>query len=1058
MNDISRVDEYRLSAQQCAAHLAAPERTSPSIVILLEGPASEIDVGAVRAALEREVARNEILRTRYRTVPDVRYPVQQVLAHLSPAWKVIEGPVDDAILTDAARGLIDAYAGAVVASVVSVSDGRMRWALAAAQISLDFFSTQTLAIACLNACRVAASAVGALDGALQSDEPPQPNELLQYADYAAWQDELFGSGLGEEGAQFWEAKLLEQVEPPQLPFRRSTPLVNQITVIETVLPGVDALSGLAAHCGTSIETTLLALWIAYLARIAQSDVLSFAWVCGDRSPEIQGAIGNYATLLPAVARLDEGASTTQHITTIAGQLKEIAEWSECFDVARYFERVARDGIPVAAVAYEYVKLEALPTGWTWRAVDVSPGVAWLKCLCVVYQTSVSMKWISNGHFAPEALQVFGRQFATFVESAVAGPQLRWSEISLLSEPERKNVFDIAGIGTNHKRESYSVARLHELFELAAARYPERLAVVGEGGSLCYRDLDVRANHLAQRLRAIGAKPGMVVGVYIGRSVHAIAAMLAVLKVGAAYVPIDPDYPKERVDFMLRDAGIPILIALSADLAGLSEQGRQVVAADASFEGRPSRPAVDVPLDALAYIIYTSGSTGQPKGVMVSHRNAVASTLARREFYAEPVRNYLLLSSFSFDSSVAGIFWTLTQGGTLHLPMLIEYNDPELLAQKIEKAAISHVLTLPSFYQQILQYLHNPASLRCAIVAGEACHAEVVASHRQSAQVAELVNEYGPTEGTVWSNAFRVRPEHAVEDGIPIGRPISTMRALILDADLNLCPIGMAGELFIGGAGVTGGYLHRPGLTAQRYVADPLAPGGRLYRTGDRARYRPDGEIDCLGRIDRQVKLRGHRIELAEIEDCLVRHPAVQEAAVLLQEDTATGGRIVAYVSALSRGADAGGADAAGESILAFARDRLPAIMVPVAISVSSELPRLPNGKIDRNALSTLAYAYHRPPFVAPTSVVEQVLANIWQAVLKVDRVGLDDDFFALGGHSLLATQVVAKIRQELSVDLPVQDVFTSTRLRDLAAKIDEGMDALTRDLTLFERISAEVGA
>lgn len=1045
MSDVSRVEEYRLSAQQCAAHLAATEGMSSSLVVLIEGPVGEFEVDALRAALQREAERHEILRTRYRAVADVRYPVQQVLTCLEPAWRLLEEPVDDAHLIDMARGLIDIYAGAVLASALCISEGRIRWALAAAQHSLDFASLQALAIRCLTACQARTSAAD------EADEP------LQYADYAAWQEEVFTSELGQDGAQFWEAKLLATADAPRLPFRRSVPTGGLPAAIEFLLPDADTLSKLAVRCGISVEAVLRAMWLSYIARLSESETVSFTWICGQRSPEVQDAIGKFAVSLPVTVGVGEVAGTVEHIGAIAAHVSEFAEWHEYFDATRHYERLERDGIPSGAVVFEHVKLDALPSGWAWRTVDATPGAAWLTCLCIEQESGFSIKWISGGYFAPDALSVFGRQFTTFVGSAVSEPHLPWRDLSLLGEQERLEVLSMASIGANREEKARSTARLHQLFEQAASRDAGRAAVIGEGGCLTYGELDARANHLAQRLGAVGVKPGAVVGIYIGRSVHAIAAMLAVLKTGSAYVPIDPDYPAERVEYVLRDADISVVITLSADAAVLSEQGRQVVVADAMFEGSAAFPPVNVPLDALAYLIYTSGSTGQPKGVMVSHANAVASTLARTEFYAAPVQSYLLLSSFSFDSSVAGIFWTLAQGGTLHLPLPGEHNDPERLARKIEEQRISHVLTLPSFYQQILQYLGDASSLRCAIVAGEACYTEVVAKHRLSAPGADLVNEYGPTEGTVWSNAFRISKKHAVEDGVPIGRPIPGTRAPILDAELALCPIGQAGELFLGGAGVTRGYLNRPGLTAQRYVADPLNSGERLYRTGDRARYRPDGEIEYLGRIDRQVKLRGHRVELGEIEDCLAQYPVVREAAVLLQEDAALGDRIVAHVSLAHTAATENTANLA-ERILAFVRDRLPAIMVPAAISVADELPKLPNGKIDRESLATLSSTYHRPPFVAPASGVEQTLAGIWQVVLKVDQVGLDDDFFALGGHSLLATQVVARVRQELSIELPVRDVFTSTRLRDLVARVSEGSDDLTRDLALLENIGADVEA
>ena len=1040
----NHAEEYRLSSQQSRTHLDtdAAAGQPPVVALVLQGPASDCDAQALRAALRREAARHEVLRTRYRTIEDVRYPVQQVLQSMEPAWHEAPASASDDELLRQAQSLVDAQAGPVLAAVVAQDGPRIRWALATSRMGLDVASLQMLALACLQS-----------PAAGEASEPP-----LQYADYTAWQDELLASELGQDGAHFWQTRLQPQESPPRLPFARQ-PFASQSAAaparVQSPLPPAGVLAPLVSLGAATVHSAVLSAWLAYMARLCRSDRICFTWAADQRSAEIEQALGNYEAVLPMVARLDESRSVREGLAAIEAQLGECREWAECLDARRLHEHMGARDKAFSRLVYQHVRLLDLPAGWSWRAWDVPTPQAWLACQCVEQEGQLAMRWSSHGSLAPEALQAFARQFNACLEAAARDGQSAWRELPLLCEAQRQEIaqFSGAGLAGGHAADGAPAQGLHALFEAAARLHSDRTAVAGADGSLGYAELDRRASALAQELAQAGLGRQAIVGVVIGRSIHAITAMLAVLKAGAAYVPIDPDYPRERVEYVLRDSGVQALVALAGDATALASSGLPVFAADLARAQGAAAPGRSVHGQELAYVIYTSGSTGQPKGVMVSHGNAVASTQARMRFYGEPVGHFLLLSSFSFDSSVAGIFWTLAQGGTLHIPHQDEHNLPDLLGRRIAQLSISHLLALPALYQHILEHAPECGALRCAIVAGEACQADVVARHRQRAGHAQLVNEYGPTEGTVWSNAFRIGPSHVAQGGIPIGRPIPGARAWVLDHRLQPCAVGSVGELYVGGPGVTRGYLNRPALTAQRFVADPLGSGQRLYRTGDLARYRPDGEIDCLGRADGQVKLRGHRIELGEIEDCLARHPGVREAVALLREDAQTGARIVACVTAV----ESDGHDRLREAVLAHARQLLPAVMLPSAIAVAQDIPRLPNGKVDRAALGArLDEAARRPAHVEPLSEVEKTLAHIWQAVLKVDRVGLDDDFFELGGHSLLATQVVARVRQQLAVDLPVKDVFTASRLRELAARVGADAEALDRELALLEQISSDV--
>jgi amino acid adenylation domain-containing protein len=491
--------------------------------------------------------------------------------------------------------------------------------------------------------------------------------------------------------------------------------------------------------------------------------------------------------------------------------------------------------------------------------------------------------------------------------------------------------------------------------------------------------------------------------------------------------------------MLEDSGVKIILTkehLVSDWAG--RPGRVICLdrdAETLADEPETRPGINIDGENPAYVIYTSGSTGRPKGALISHRNLLASTMARFHSYEEPPHSFLLLPSYAFDSSVAGIFWTLATGGTLVVAPPGAQRDPEAIVDLMSEAGVSHLLCLPSLYDAILTeaQARPPQSLRVAIVAGEACPAALPAKHAAIVPWAALFNEYGPTEATVWSSAHRCDID-MMEDGsdrsVPIGRPIPGAQLYVLDHCLLPAPVGASGELYIGGAGVARGYPAHPGLTAGRFLPDPFSAeaDARLYRTGDRVRYRLDGVLEFLGRVDQQVKIRGYRIELAEIESVLLRRPEVAEAAVIAHADDAGNVRLIAYlVCPASR-------PQAVADLREWLKEQLPEYMAPTTFILLDALPRNPNGKIDRQAMpapdatSTLR---DKPP-APPRDEKERLLADIWSAVLRVEPIGIFDDFFELGGDSILSIRIVARAR-EAGLKITPNQLFDSRTVAALAA-------------------------
>lgn len=586
----------------------------------------------------------------------------------------------------------------------------------------------------------------------------------------------------------------------------------------------------------------------------------------------------------------------------------------------------------------------------------------------------------------------------------------------------------------------TVRTIHAIIEEQARRRPHMAAVTGaDGCGLTYGELNSRANQLAHWLIKRGIGPERLVGILLDRSFDAIIAILGILKAGGAYVPLDPAYPQERRDYMLEDAGMQLVLTtrrIAMEQAAMPNV-HLVMLEEMRYEfdaESTQNPDVDVRPENLCYVIYTSGSTGRPKGVMIEHRNLLHSIGARVLYYPDPVDAYILVFSLAFDGSVVGIFWTLCTGGRLILPGDGTDRDPVKLAGQIERQRVTHLIALPSLYRLLLEQstAQQLATMRVIVVAGEECLPAVISDHRTRMPHASLYNEYGPTEGTIWCTVHPLRNE-LLTGRISIGKAISGMQVYVVDLQGELAAPGEQGEIWIGGLGIARGYINKPDLTAEKFIPDTFngRQGGRLYRTGDLGRWRADGNLEFLGRVDHQVKVRGFRIELGEIETCLNGHAAVLECAVIAHTGKDGDRRLVAYLVYRN------GHIPTITDIRAHLSERLPEYMVPSLMVPLAALPVLPNGKVDRGTLpdpleaaANLARAYE-----APRGETEAALARIWQELLGVSPVGRGDNFFELGGHSLLATRLIWKIRQEWNLEIPVRFLFEAPVLAEFAGRV-----------------------
>ncbi len=587
--------------------------------------------------------------------------------------------------------------------------------------------------------------------------------------------------------------------------------------------------------------------------------------------------------------------------------------------------------------------------------------------------------------------------------------------------------------------------LHELFEAQAEKTPEAVAVVFEGEQLTYRELNHRANQLAHRLQKLGVRPEALVGVYMKRSPEMVIALYGILKAGGAYVPLDPEYPVERVAFMLQDAQAPVLLT-QAQLAGSAgpaiagtltrppAQSARVICLDTEWETiaqeSADNPVSGAKAENLAYVIYTSGSTGRPKGAMNTHRGICNRLLWMQDAYRLTGADRVLQKTpFSFDVSVWEFFWPLLVGARLVMARPGGHKDSSYLVRTIVEQQISTIHFVPSMLRLFLEdpEVRTCRSLRRVICSGEVLPYELQQRFFERLD-AELHNLYGPTEAAVDVSYWQCRPEGDPNRVVPIGRPVANTQLYILDRNGKPAPIGAAGELHIGGVQVGRGYLNRPELTAEKFTPDPFGsdPAARLYKTGDLARFRPDGNIEFLGRLDFQVKVRGFRIELGEIETVLGQYPAVRDVVVLAREDVAGDMRLVAYVVPKL------GTPLRASELREYLQEKLPEYMVPAAFVQMEALPLTPNGKVDRKNLP--APKWHdqsEEAYSAPKDELEKAIAGIWQELLRVERVGVDDSFFDLGGHSLLIIQAHRRLHEVIDRELAIIDLFRYPTIRSL---------------------------
>ncbi|MBF2007873.1 MAG: amino acid adenylation domain-containing protein [Chlorogloeopsis fritschii C42_A2020_084] len=889
---------------------------------------------------------------------------------------------------------------------------------------------------------------------------PQPQK---FSDYALWQTQMQQSPEMTKARAYWLEQFASSVPVLELPSDRPRPSIftytgarENIILASSLYNDLKTLSG---QRGYTLFTILLASFMAFLQRLAnQQDIVVGIASAGQSSIAGKYLVGHCVNLLPIRNPVIKNPTFIEYLSLVQNKLLDAYEHQN-YPFIKLIEelKLPRDPsrTPLFTVGFNLDKAEvdSISFKQEFEVVKNSPSATKLDLSLNVAQTDNQLLLefeYNTDLFDSQTIQRWIGYYVTLLEGLIAHPEQNLWNLPLLTKTEQHQLL----VEWNNTEIKYSQNQcIHQLFEAQAEKTPDAVAVVYENQQLTYRELNQQANQLAHYLQKLGVKPEVLVGICVERSLEMIVGVLGILKAGGAYVPLDPAYPQERLNLMVGDANLSLLLTQQQFKEWLPKNQSQTIYIDADWQliaqESQENPITKAIATNLAYVIYTSGSTGKPKGVMVQHHSLVNYTETAIVKYAINSSDRILqFASICFDAAAEEIFPCLIKGATLVLRNDAMLSSIPAFLQQCQNWKIT-VLDLPTaFWHQMTgelleKSLQLPEQLRLVIIGGEKALSKYLAIWEKCVdKKVKLINSYGPTETTIvatisYLSDCQTKAEISV---VPIGRAIDNVQIYILDSYLQPTPIGIPGELYIGGMGIARGYLNQPQLTAEKFIPNPFShqPGTRLYKTGDLARYLPNGEIEILGRVDYQVKIRGFRIELGEIEARLNQHPNVSEAVVKVWEDEGDK-RLVGYVSSQVK------PQLTVSQLRSFLKEQLPEYMIPSAFVILETFPLTPNGKIDWRALP--APEKNRPElaanYVIPQTKVEQTIAKIWQKALNIEQIGIHDNFFELGGHSLLMIKVHSELQEIFKTDLLMLDLFRYPTISSLAEYINQLQNQIT---------------
>ena len=892
------------------------------------------------------------------------------------------------------------------------------------------------------------------DSFMQGKSSPLVDLPIQYADFAVWQREHMHGDTLRQHLNYWKRQL-EAIPSLDLPHDKKRPAIQSYRGITEYVaipaPLTAALRVFSQQQGATLFMTLLAAFATLLHRYSgQEDIVVGAPVAGRSQSEMEHLIGFFINSLVIRADLSGDPSFAQLLQRIKIVSLDAVTHSE-LPFEKLVEELHPDRDlsrnPLFQVSFQIMQFPPLANSpadsvkANLLGFDKGTAIFDLRITLTEENDSISGEIeYSTDLFETATIQRLWTNYQALLEDMIAGPHKRLSQLHLMRDAERHRLLD----EWNDTSTRFEATRLlHRLFEQQVIETPDRTALMFGEVEMSYQELNDRSNRLAHFLRAAGLQPGSFAGVYLERSEMMVVAFLAILKAGAAYIPLDPAYPAERTKMIIEDAKVEIIITQSSLAGLLTNMHVQTIVPAEQWLRIMEQPTTNLNLEIhplqLAYVIYTSGSTGKPKGVTIPHAAICNHMLwMKKEFPLNADDLLMQRTPYSFDASVWEFYAPLISGARLLIANEDGARDPENIIETIVRHSVTVLQLVPSLLKALTAHPNFDlcSSLRRVYCGGEPLGHELIRSFYKLLP-AELYNLYGPTEVSIDSTFWHCRVEQDRER-VPIGKPIANIRAYVLDEHLDPVPIGVYGELWLGGEGLARGYLGRPGLTASRFAPDPHdhRSGARIYRTGDRVRYRADGNIEYLERIDQQIKLRGYRIEPGEIEDALLAFESVKQALVITQPDINGNDRLAAYLVPHQQESGVTHASA----LKMFLQQKLPDYMVPSHYVWVDSIPLKTNGKIDRQSLPAIMMRESEPAptFSAPFTPTEIALAGIWAEVLGEEQIDIHDNFFKqLGGNSLLAIQVMSRVRQRFRVSMGLQSIFVTPTLQGFAAEVDK---------------------
>ena len=1036
------VSGFQLAPQQKRLW-SLQQDSSVYLTVGLISLAGNLQPSALKKACQLVIDKQEILRTVFRRLPGMKTPVMVVKDQACSSWidrDISEGNPQEqsakitALFQEAKHQKFDLEQDSLLNfQLLKLSPNKYNLLVSMPAVCADSKTLATLVR------QISESYAKCLEGQGQDLDD---EEIVQYAQFSEWQNQLVDDEDAPTADEYWRQQYSESVTRLKLPLENRQR--RSLLEYESLEIAIDAnlatkIESLALNYETSISTLLLTCWQILIWRLTGQSEITIGYTSARRDyEELEDVLGLLAAVLPIKSHLTSDLHFREVLELTYRTLNASEEWQDYF-VPPLLETENELLFPIS-FEFQILPEEDLTSGVSFALLKqyscIEPFM--VKLNGEQLQDGLQFRFDYDVNcLSQESIQHLARQFQALLESCVEYPEGEIGRLEILSASERQQLL----VEFNNTYVDYPLNKcIHHLIEEQAELNPERTAVAFEDQQLTYRELNVRANQLAHYLQKLGVNSEVAVTLYLERSLEAIIGLLGILKAGGAYLPVDPASPQERLAFVLQDARSPVLITQQKLLPNLPENIANVICLDnwqTSASEPISNPTSEVSVENLAYIIYTSGSTGTPKGVLVEHRQLLNYLYGIQNVINLPTdARFATVSTLSADLGNTAIFPSLCYGGCLHIISENCITDPQALAAYFRHHPIDCLKIVPSHLKALLAGEDAESILpqKRLILGGEATDWNLITQIQKLAPQCQIINHYGPTETTVGTLTYAIEsgPDRFGET-VPIGRPINNNQIYILDPYKQPVPIGVPGELYVGGAGVTRGYLNRPDLTEQKFIPNPFENlnNSRLYKTGDLARYLPDGNIEFLGRIDRQVKIHGFRIELPEIEAILSQHPALRNTAVIVREDRPGNKRLVGYIIPKEKSVPP------TTELRDFLRQKLPEYMVPTAFIPLDTLPLTPNGKVDYQRLpdSDISRATVTQNYVAPQTPLEEKLAKIWAQVLGVEQVGIHDNFFELGGDSILTIQIVAQAKQE-GLQFTPKQMFDRPTIAKLSAVAD----------------------